>query len=162
MATIRVGMAQFATAKSPDILETQALGSCVGIVLYESYVKVGGLSHAMLPDIEFAKESSRSNPGKFVNSAMDGLMEEMFSKGAKKQFIKAKIVGGANMFPGIIRQDIIHVGRRNIETAKKKLEELGIPIIAEDTGGHIGRTISLDTSTGVLRVRTAMQGESEI
>jgi len=162
MSIIRVAMAQFSIAKKPDCLETQALGSCVGIALYDPYVKVGGLSHAMLPDINEAKESSRSNPGKFVNSSIDELLELMMKEGAGKAHIKAKLTGGANMFPDITRQDMMHVGRRNVEAAKNKLSEMKIAIIAEDTGGSIGRTITLDTNTGRLKVRSIAQGEREI
>lgn len=162
MATIRVNMAELVVAESPDILETQALGSCVGVVLYDQFVKVGGLAHAMLADIKFSKESGRLNKGKFVNSAIEELVEKMMKLGAKKEHIKAKLVGGANMFPGITRLDSMHIGKRNLEAARIKLDELGIPISAEETGGSVGRTISFDTNTGRVKVHTALHGDNEI
>jgi len=162
MEVIRVGMAQLAAAQSPDFLETLALGSCVGIVLYDPHAKIGGLSHAMLPDIGFAKESSRGNAAKFVNSAIEELIKEMMRKGINEEYLWAKLAGGANMFPDITRQEVMHIGRRNVETARNKLKELGIPIIAEETGGSFGRTITLDTNSGRLKIRTAQRGEREI
>lgn len=160
--TIRIGMAQLAVAKSPHILETQALGSCVGIVLYEPHSKIGGISHAMLPDIADAKESSRDNLYKFANTAIQELLNRMVKEGANRKHISARITGGANMFPDIAKQQVMHIGRRNTDADKKKLEELEISITAEDTGGSYGRTIRLDTHTGKLYVKTIMQGEKEI
>lgn len=159
---IRVGMAKLAVAKGPIEIETQALGSCVGIVLYDPYAKIGGISHAMLPDVNCAKESSRDNTGKFVNTAIEILISKMIKKGANKKFIQAKLAGGANMFPDISTEGAMHIGKRNTEAARKMLEELGIEIIAEDIGGSFGRTITLNTETGKLRVRSLSLGVREI
>ncbi len=162
MATVRVGMAHFGCAKSPDKLETLALGSCVGIVLYDRFAKVGGISHAMLPDVNYAKKSSRGNLAKFVNTGLEQLLGDMIKNGAKKEHIKAKLAGGANMFPEISRESEGHIGKRNTDAAKVQLKALDIPIIAEDIGGSLGRTITLDTTTGKLHVRSIRYGEKEI
>jgi chemotaxis protein CheD len=66
------------------------------------------------------------------------------------------------MFPDLPKENSIHIGKRNIDMAKKMLESLNIPIIAEDTGGHYGRSILLDTTCGKLRIKTAMLGEKFI
>lgn len=160
--TICVHMAQLAVAKIPDKIETQALGSCVGIVLYDSYTKIGGLAHTMLPEREVVKKSSQINLAKFADTATEELVKKMISEGAKKRFINAKLAGGADMFPEISKQGLTHIGKRNIDAAKAKLKELNIPIIAEDIGGTFGRTITLDTVTGKLKVRSIARGEKEI
>lgn len=162
MATIRVGISQLSIAKSPDSLETQALGSCVAVVLYDSCAKIGGLAHTMLPDQSSAKKSSRDDLAKFVDTATEELLRIMIKNGARKDLIKAKLVGGANMFPDIAVPDKLHIGKRNSDTAKMKLEELGIKLVAEDTGGSLGRTVILDTATGDLLVRTIRFGEKII
>lgn len=162
MAIIRVCMAQVGVAKNPDLIETQALGSCVGVALYDPYAYVGGIAHAMLPDALDAKESSREKLEKFVNTAIEVLLEKMEELGAKRKFIKAKLAGGANMFPNISSNANMPIGERNTSAARIKLSELGIPIEAEDIGGSFGRTIILDTSTGKLKVRSATLGEKEI
>jgi chemotaxis protein CheD len=160
--TIRVGMAQAGVAQHPDLIETQALGSCVGVVLYDPYTRIGGIAHAMLPDISDAKENSRGNLEKFANSAIEILIKKMEDLGAKKRFMKAKLVGGANMFPGIFSNVALSIGKRNTDAARTKLAELGILIEAEEIGDSFGRTIVLDTFTGKLKVRTAMLEEIEI
>jgi len=53
---IRVGMADYKAAKSPAILITLGLGSCVGVVLYDNLTKVGGMAHVMLPDSSLSNQ----------------------------------------------------------------------------------------------------------
>lgn len=150
-----VGMADLAVAKSPTNLITIGLGSCVGIALYDSQVQVGGLVHVMLPSIEQAR--SKDNKAKFADTGIVYLLEEMIKMGAVKTRIEAKIAGGASMF-SFIGKSQLEIGKRNIETTKRVLIELAIPIVAEDTGQNYGRTIVLDTSTGQLSVKSALKG----
>ena len=48
--TVKVGMADLNLCKSPDMITTIGLGSCIGIALYDPVKKIGGLAHIMLPD----------------------------------------------------------------------------------------------------------------
>ena len=48
--TVTVGIADFNVVKTPDVLVTYALGSCVGICLYDANARIAGLAHIMLPD----------------------------------------------------------------------------------------------------------------
>ncbi len=45
---VTVGVGDLKIAKSPKIIKT-SLGSCIGVVLYDSINKIGGLLHLMLP-----------------------------------------------------------------------------------------------------------------
>ena len=47
---IVVGISDYKMAKNPGVLVTYALGSCIGICIYDRKLKIGGLSHIMLPD----------------------------------------------------------------------------------------------------------------
>ena len=47
--TVTVGISDLNVVKAPDTLVTYALGSCVGICMYDPVTKVAGLSHIMLP-----------------------------------------------------------------------------------------------------------------
>ena len=44
----------------------------------------------------------------------------------------------------------------------KILKKLSIPIVGEDTGGNYGRTVQIDLSTGVYKVKTIDKGDKEI
>lgn len=156
MNSNKVGMAALAAVKSPDSLITLGLGSCVGIALYDKYSEVGGLAHIMLPSSQEIKNNS--NKAKFADTAIDLLIEEMISLGAKKRNLKAKIAGGSQMFSFNTNNDVLKIGQRNVNATKEKLMELNIPIVSEDTGGNYGRTIELSTKDGSLLVRTIGHG----
>ena len=159
-AIIKVGMADLNVVKAPDILTTLGLGSCVGIALYDPSVKVGGLAHIMLPDSKQIKNNS--NVAKFADTAIVKLIEDMARIGAKSSRLVAKIAGGAHMFEFKNMDDMMRIGTRNISAVTQILQEMTIPIVANDTGSNYGRTIELHTTTGLLLVRTIGHGTKEI
>lgn len=77
----------------------------------------------------------------------------MEGKGCKKQNMEAKLVGGANMFPSVY-SETENVGHDNVTAVKKILKDEGIKIIGEDLGGNIGRSVELNTLTGIVSVET--------
>lgn len=157
---IKVGMADLNIAKEPDKLMTLGLGSCIGITLYDPAIKVGGMAHIMLPDSTQIKNNS--NLAKFADTAIDVLIAKMTSIGASRNRLVAKIAGGAQMFDFKQTSDAMRVGYRNDIATRKILEDLRIPIIADDTGANYGRTIELNTKTGALLVKTINHGTQEI
>ncbi|MED3660422.1 chemotaxis protein CheD [Ureibacillus sp. FSL K6-8385] len=158
---VKVGIAQMGVAKPPDTIRTSGLGSCVGVVLYDETKKVAGLVHIMLPDSSLSR-SETPNIAKFADTGIKGLEEMLLKEGAQKCRLKAKIAGGAQMFQFSSSKEIMRIGQRNVEAVKRVLKELGIPIIAEDTGGSSGRTIEFNPATGKLMIRTVNQGVNEI
>ncbi|NLZ81050.1 MAG: chemotaxis protein CheD [Clostridiales bacterium] len=151
--SIKVGMADLKTCTVPDSLTTLGLGSCVGIALYDRTKKISGLAHIMLPDS--TQITRDKNPAKFADTGIDLLIEKMVALGAERKRIQAKIAGGAQMFSfQSSTNDLMRIGDRNVEAVKKKLKELGIPILAEDTGANYGRTIVFFSETGELLVKS--------
>ena len=45
------------------------------------------------------------------------------------------------MFAFQSKNEMVRVGERNVQASKKKLAELQIPMLAEDTGKNFGRTV---------------------
>ncbi|NOH16414.1 chemotaxis protein CheD [Clostridium cochlearium] len=156
----RVGIADLNVAKSPDKIITVGLGSCIGIALYDKTNGIGGLLHIMLPDSTQFKNVT--NPLKFSDLGIPILIDKMKEKGANVRNLRAKISGGASMFNFSDKSMIMDIGRRNIESVQKKLNELSIPILAEEVGGNKGRTMILDTSNGVVQIKTVGVGIKEI
>lgn len=157
---IKVGMADLNTCTIPDSITTLGLGSCVGIVLFDPISKVAGLAHVMLPDS--TKIRNNANKAKFADTGIDTLIDEMRKKGAHQNKLIAKIAGGAQMFAFNANSDMLRVGERNVEATKLKLKELGINIVAEDTGNSYGRTIEFSTETGKLRIKSVGKEEKYI
>jgi chemotaxis protein CheD len=160
MNIVKVGMADLNIAKSPDRIRTTGLGSCVGVVLFDSQKKIGGMAHVMLPESSLSKGTL--NIAKYADTAIPKLIDDMEKAGANRRKLVAKLAGGAQMFSFSSTSDTMRIGPRNVEACKSALNEARIPILAEDTGGNCGRTIELDSNTGVLNIRTVNQGVKEL
>ncbi len=155
---IKVGMAQYRVATPPAKMMTLALGSCLGLVLYDPVSRVGGLAHVMHPSRERVRNNV--NRAKFVDTAIDLMLSRMSKKGAARSRIVAKIFGGAQMFGHVTgSRGVIQIGRANVEAARRELAERKIPIVADATGGSRGKTILFDLDDG--KVRTKDAGGSE-
>ena len=148
---IKVGMADMNLCSAPDAITTLGLGSCVGIVLYDATKKLCGMVHVMLPDSTQIRNNQ--NVAKFADTGIEVLLEKLLQLGANRRCITAKIAGGAQMFAFSTNNDMLRVGERNVEASKRKLAQLGIPILAEDTGATYGRTIEFYPENGNLIIK---------
>ena len=148
---IKVGMADLNVCKAPDVITTLGLGSCIGLVFYDPVSKVGGMVHYMLPDS--TKVRNNSNIAKFADTGIDELLRRVIA-GANKGRLIAKIAGGARMFEVSGLSDVGNIGARNAEAAKAKLKQLGIRLVAEDTGLNYGRTVELHCDTGEFYIKS--------
>ncbi len=157
MSVITIGISDQNVAKGEDVLVTYALGSCVGICLYDPIVKVAGLSHIMLPTNTGVTDPKGQM--RFADTAIPMLIRRMESLGASKPRLKAKIAGGAQMFPAVTNASIANIGQRNVAAVKAVLAQLRIPILAEDTGKDYGRTQHFYAKDGVMRITSAKKGE---
>jgi chemotaxis protein CheD len=157
---IRVGISDVNTAFSPDKIYTVGLGSCIGIVLYDKELKLGGMAHIMLPYSRLF--SDVCNPLKFADLAIPMLLEDMNKLGSKKQNVIAKIAGGASMFNFADKKMNMDIGKRNIVAVKQILDSMLIPLIREDVGGNKARTMILNTETGIVAIKTVGMGVIEI
>lgn len=155
---ITVGISDLNVVKAPNVLVTYALGSCVGICLYDSAMKIAGLSHIMLPS-SVQMLADKSQAYKFADTAIELLVHRMERLGAHVFRIKAKIAGGAQMFSGVNNSSLANIGQRNVVAVKQELLRLRIPIIAEDTGKNYGRTLYFYASDGSMRIKSVNRGE---
>ncbi|OYT53183.1 MAG: hypothetical protein B6U76_08860 [Desulfurococcales archaeon ex4484_217_2] len=72
MITVSIG--DYKIASNPKILATYALGSCVAIILYDRFERIGALIHAMLPE---PKISRPDNPMKYVRTSIPIVLSEL-------------------------------------------------------------------------------------
>lgn len=158
---IKVGMADLNFGSEGEILRTTGLGSCVGVTLYDSKTKIAGMAHVMLPSSDIARDSSY-NIAKYADTALPELIRRMLAAGATPNRLVAKLAGGAQMFSQLGKSDTLRIGPRNVESCKQILSIYPIPIIGEDTGGNYGRTIEIDSMTGILHIRSVQHGAKEL
>lgn len=152
---ITVGIADLNAVKAPDSLITYALGSCVGICLYDSDKKIAGLAHIMLP-LSTEATGTIDNKRRYADTGIMELIQTMNLMGASNSRMTAKIAGGAQMFKGN-SSSMFNIGERNVAAVKKVLAAYRIRIIAEETGADFGRTVLFHGEDGRMEVRAAMK-----
>ncbi len=157
---IKVGIADMNYCQAPDLITTIGLGSCVGVVLFDSSSKKCGMVHVMLPDS--TKIINNTNAAKFADTGIQALYNGFVKMGINKMRLQAKIAGGAQMFAFGSKNNMMRVGDNNVIAVRKKLSELRIPIVAADTGSNYGRTIVFDPETCKLKVKVVGMEEKEI
>jgi len=166
---VNVGVAEYFVTHNPHVLASFGLGSCVGVALYDEKKNIGGLAHIMLPDS--TAMTKRGNPGRYADTAIEAMVDEMERLGSNRRDIRARIAGGACMFtiPGATNPRNVpgpclgmQIGDRNIEAAKEALKKLHIPIAAEDTGGDYGRTLRFNISDGSVTISSIKHGVKDL
>lgn len=150
--TVRMG--ELAVGNAETQLKT-LLGSCVGLVLYDRAVGVGGLAHIVLP-------SSRGHEGpaaKFVDTAIPELIESLGRLGGRERSLCAKLAGGASMFS---TQAASSIGDQNVQVMKEELSRRSIPVAAEHCGGTQGRRMTFWPATGRVLIEVVGSESVEI
>jgi chemotaxis protein CheD len=127
------------------------LGSCVSACVWDSHRKIGGMNHFMLPDSPSEARSlgDKTKSLRYGLYAMECLINDLLTMGAKRQNLSAKVFGGANITGALSTQ---HVGRRNAEFVIDFLHKDKIKVMASDLGGPHSRRIRFNTHTSAVRV----------
>lgn len=146
--TAMIGIGEYRVGSFP--MMTIGLGSCIGLTLYDDNLKVGAMVHIMLPESAGRKD----RPGKYADTAIPLLIKELNSLGCKNRSLVAKMAGGACMFEYFGTN--LNIGERNAEKVRVLLKEQNIPLLKEDVGGKVGRSVTfLPASGGKVMVRRA-------
>jgi len=149
---IIVDVGDMKVSKNGDELVTHALGSCLGLTVWDPVAKVGGLLHAMLPLSKINPEKAEENPYMFVDTGVPALFRAFYQLGGKKERAVIKAAGcGAPL--GDDR--IFKIGERNLVVLKKLLWKNNLLLAAEDTGGIQSRTLYFDISSGTVIIQTS-------
>lgn len=147
---LTVGIADMKLGQNGDELITYALGSCIGICLYDPVLRLGALIHIMLP---LNMETGRKNPMKYADTGIRETLRQMEARGASRTRITAKIAGGAKMFE-VSGGNLGNIGQRNVESVHMALKREGIRLLKEDVGGTVARTLIFQTSNGQGNIRS--------
>jgi chemotaxis protein CheD len=148
-----VGIADMALSSSMgDEIITYALGSCVGVVLYDPIARIGGLVHAMLPSSSADPERAANNPYMFVDTGIKELFLASYKAGAQKGRMQVVAAGGA-CTAGSEQDNYLQIGKRNVTLLKSIFWKNGVLMKNSDFGGTAARTLSLQIGTGVVAVK---------
>jgi chemotaxis protein CheD len=148
---IVVRIADMKVSNNPEAtLVTHALGSCLGICVYEPQLKVGGLLHFMLPDSRISPQKAKAKPYMFGDVAIPLLFKEIYALGATKKALKVKLVGAAHVLD---HTDKFNIGKKNHLMARKLFFKNGVRVAVEEVGGNTHRTVRMDVATGQVTVK---------
>lgn len=145
-----VGIADMKMLQWNGELVTFALGSCIGICLYDPQVKLAAMVHIMLP---LNMEVGRKNTFKYADTGIRETLNQLTARGAMKSRIIAKIAGGAKMFEVSGNSSLGNIGERNIQSVRMNLRREGIRIVSEHVGGTMARTMSFFPGNGNAQIR---------
>jgi chemotaxis protein CheD len=146
VAEVVVGIADCRVGNVPgQVLVTYALGSCIGLAVYDPAVEVGGLLHFMLPDSTIDSVRGRENPYMFADTGIPLLLQAVYGQGASKRRLVAQAVGGAQMMDP---QNVFEIGKRNYQALRRILWKAGVLLQSEAVGGMQSRTVRLEIGTG--------------
>lgn len=143
---IVVGVGDMKVSNDPDaVLVTYALGSCIGVGIYDPVAKVGGVLHYMLPESEIDPVKAVKNPFMFGNTGIPLLFKETYRFGAVKKRLKILVLGGAQILD---QNGLFNIGKRNHTVLRKMFWKNNIMVDFEEVGGTVNRTIKLEIKTG--------------
>jgi chemotaxis protein CheD len=147
-----VGVSDVHVSDNPvDTIITYALGSCLGISMFDPIAGVGGLLHVMLPLSKADPEKAKRKPAMYVDTGLAQLLGVCYDMGATKGNIIISVAGGASMKRSD-SDDYFKIGKRNFTTLRKLLWKNGFMIEKQDVGGNISRTMALRLSDGLVTV----------
>lgn len=159
MKTI-VGVSDMKVSNNKDeMLITYSLGSCIGVVIYDNQVKVGGMLHYMLPESQIDRGKAEKNPYMFADTGIPLLFKAAYALGALKSRMKVVVVGGAQILD---QNGFFNIGKRNHMALRKLFFKNSVIIDHEDVGGNVNRTIRIEIGTGDIYMKTSGKGEEKL
>lgn len=155
-----VGIGELAVTDNPEAtLITYSLGSCLGITLYDPYIRVGGLWHVMLPDSSIDPVKGMERPGMFIDTGWPAFLRLAGEMGAELNRVELFVAGGAQVMDP---DGVFGIGRSNCVALRKLIREAELTVIGEEIGGVENRTVHLHIGDGRLRIKASGRAEEII
>ena len=145
-----IGVADMKVGRERDTLVTHALGSCIGVAIFDPVTQVGGMLHYMLPEAKLNPDKARSNPYMFADTGIPMLFRAAYKEGALRSRIIIKLAGGANVMD---QSNFFNIGKRNYLAARKLLYKNNLLIASELVGGVSGKTMRMRLSDGRVEIK---------
>jgi chemotaxis protein CheD len=150
-----VGIAELAVSKEADaVLSAYALGSCLGVSMYDPVAKVGGLLHVMLPDSRLDPDRATAQPAMFIDTGIPALVKALEGLHAERGRLAVCVAGGAQLMDST---GAFNIGQRNTETLMNALQQLGLRVNAQQTGGQVNRSMFLRLASGEVLLKFSGQ-----
>ncbi len=147
--TVGVADLQVSNDTTASII-THALGSCIGVTVYDPVARVGGMLHFMLPSGRGDAEKAKANPAMFGDTGVPLLFRSCYDLGASKERLIVCAAGGAEIMNDAGQ---FKIGSRNRTILRQLFWKNNILLAADETGGSISRTLQIDLADGRVSFR---------
>jgi chemotaxis protein CheD len=150
--------------KGPMLIRT-ILGSSVAVTMHCPVLKIGGITHSLLPFPLPGASIPEDHIGRFVNLSVRHVLERMLSLGAGKDTMEIKVFGGGQLLTRLTGSSSgieISIGRRNVETALKVIGELGLHVVTTDVGGNWGRKLIFYAHRGDVLIKKIVRNVIQV
>ncbi|TFW22547.1 chemotaxis protein CheD [Duganella callida] len=128
------------------------LGSCVSITLWHPALRIGAMSHFLLPGHGRRKNDRPADkPGMYGVDAMELMIEGMARHGVPLMQCQGKIFGGGAMFPR--SEKVRDIGTQNGDCARSMLQQYGIHVVSESLYGEGHRQLIFTIRNGEVLSR---------
>jgi chemotaxis protein CheD len=124
------------------------LGSCVAVCLWDQRLRMGGMTHSMLPR-SIDRDSGAGGQG--ADAHIDELVQRMIAAGSRTEDMSAKLFGGFMALPAL--RSGPGIGAANIESAFEALRHWEIEVVAQEIMGEGGIVIYQNTESGEVNGR---------
>lgn len=132
------------------MLISYALGSCLGLAIYDPVVRIGGLIHCKVPIARQARPEMGGGPAMCADEGTMALLRQILNAGGRKDRLIVTVAGCGNPVAAITHD----IGHRNYTIARKVLWKNGLFVHAEDVGGNKPRTLQLNIRDGEVTVKS--------
>jgi len=126
------------------------LGSCVGLGLYDTKKRFGGLLHILLP--EPISDIPDSHLTYYARTGIPLFIESMKAQGASPGDMVAFIAGGALVNPLSPQEMNLNIGHKTLEITLSLMRANAIPIKMFEASGVNPFSISLHIDTGTCSI----------
>ena len=142
----------YVSSKENQVIAT-ILGSCVAACIRDSYAKVGGMNHFLLPG-EDSSDSKISESARYGLFAMESLINGIIKMGGRKDRFEIKVFGGGNVI-----NNSAMIGSKNAKFVLEFLQKEGLRVISQDLEGNFPRKVLYYPTTGKVMVRRLQRRE---
>lgn len=149
---IVVGISDVAVTNYPDIvINTYALGSCIGLVAHDPFAPAAGLIHFMLADSSNQSANAANKPYMFADTGLPLFLRDLYGMGARRDRLVFAMAGGCSTNGG---SDFFKIGEKNIRATEAFLQREGLRLKVRDVGGTQNRTLSFYTVNSILAIKS--------
>jgi chemotaxis protein CheD len=139
-----------------SVVVLTVLGSCLSVTMFHRKSAISAVCHGFLPECRGRQSCDDGciERFKYVDCSIRKMLKLFDRRDVKRCELEIKVFGGADMFETEPNgRGTFSVGKLNISTAKKILEQEGMRIVSMDVGGTRGRKLYFHTRTGEVLLK---------